>query len=131
MGSPALFAKQPVTNLQSLASHVLLESKSRRKDWGNWTQQLNLPDLKPKSTLQFEHLHFVLQAAVVGLGVALAPTSLIAHDMASGRLISPFPAQRMALNRYYYCVAPHAAPETLLLVQWLISSHTINDENGH
>jgi LysR family transcriptional regulator, glycine cleavage system transcriptional activator len=120
VGSPALFAKHPVSSLPSLASHALLMSKSRSKDWDHWKQQLNMPDLKPSKVLQFEHLHFVLQAAVDGLGVALAPTSLIAHDMASGRLISPFPQLRMALNRYYFGLAPNAAKETQLLVQWLV-----------
>ena len=57
--------------------------------------------MKPAGRLQFDHLHFVLQAAVDGLGVALAPTSLVAHDLASGRLQTALPAMRMALGRYY------------------------------
>lgn len=60
----------------------------------------------------------MLQAAVDGLGIALAPTSLVAHDLASGRLQSPLPALRMPLNRYYYGLAPDAAPEAAYVAQW-------------
>lgn len=120
VGSPALFARRPVTDPQSLAKHVLLLSKSRSKDWENWKKQVNASGLKPISCLQFDHLHFVLQAAVDGLGFALAPVSLIAHDMAAGRLISPLPQLRMALRRYYFGLAPKAAPETQHFVQWLM-----------
>jgi LysR family glycine cleavage system transcriptional activator len=63
-------------------------------------------------------LHFVLQAAVDGLGIALAPTSLVAHDLASGRLQSSLPALRMTLSRYYYGLAPDAAPEAQHVAAW-------------
>ncbi len=119
VGSPALFARLPVTAPDSLAQHVLLLSKSRSKDWENWKKQARTPRLKPASCLQFDHLHFVLQAAVDGLGFALAPVSLIAHDMAAGRLTSPLPEWRMALNCHYFGLAPNAARETLHFVQWL------------
>lgn len=124
VGSPALFASRPVIGPHSLASHVLLLSKSRSRDWENWKKQVNAPELNPASCLQFDHLHFVLQAAVDGLGFALAPVSLIAHDLAAGRLMSPLPELRMALSRHYFGLAPNAAPETQQFVQWLM------DEQG-
>lgn len=120
VGAPALFASRPVTGVHSLASHVLLLSKSRSHDWENWKRQVNAPDLNPASCLQFDHLHFVLQAAVDGLGFALAPVSLIAHDIASGRLVCPLPELRMALSQHYFGLAPDATPETQHFVQWLM-----------
>lgn len=119
VGSPTLFAHRPVTDPQSLAAHVLLLSKSRSKDWESWKKQVNAPGLKPANCLQFDHLHFVLQAAVDGLGFALAPTSLIAHDMAAGRLVSPLPTLRMPLSHYYFCLASDAAPQAQKFVQWI------------
>jgi LysR family transcriptional regulator, glycine cleavage system transcriptional activator len=68
-------------------------------------------------------LHFVLQAAVDGLGFAMAPVSLVAHDVAAGRLVCPLPDLRMALKPYYFALAPNAAPETLHFVKWLIEEH--------
>ncbi|MEO8021401.1 transcriptional regulator GcvA [Polaromonas sp.] len=120
VGSPALFASRPVTGPQSLAAHVLLLSKSRSKDWENWKKQVNAPGLKPANCLQFDHLHFVLQAAVDGLGFALAPVSLVTQDIASGRLVCPLPELRMALSCHYFGLARNAAPETQEFVQWLM-----------
>jgi LysR family glycine cleavage system transcriptional activator len=119
VGSPALFAERPVTGPPSLARHVLLLSKSRSHDWENWTRHVNAPGLKPASCLQFEHLHFVLQAAVDGLGFALAPACLVAHDLASQRLTCQLPGLRMALSRHYLGLSPHAAPQARQFVQWL------------
>jgi LysR family transcriptional regulator, glycine cleavage system transcriptional activator len=47
VGAPALFAHRPVTDAKSLSRHVLLLSKSRSKDWENWTKHVNEPSLKP------------------------------------------------------------------------------------
>jgi LysR family glycine cleavage system transcriptional activator len=119
VGAPSLFDAHPVTEPRSLAAHVLLSAKTRKEDWGDWKKHVGMPRLKPAGHLQFDHLHFVLQAAVDGLGFAAAPASLIAHDLASGRLLCPLPALRMALSRYYYCIAPDAAPEAQFFAEWL------------
>ncbi|MCB4362961.1 LysR family transcriptional regulator [Hydrogenophaga taeniospiralis] len=130
VGSPALFARCPVNGPASLASHVLLLSRSRSNDWEHWKQRANVPGLKPAGCLQFEHLHFVLQAAVDGLGFALAPTSLIAHDVASGRLVCPLPDVRMALSSHCVGVAPNASPQTQRFVQWLLEEMKTKTPSG-
>ena len=61
----------------------------------------------------------MLQAALDGLGFAVAPVSLITHDLASGRLVSPLPSLRLSLTRHYLGMAPDPSPETLVFVQWL------------
>ena len=108
-----------IIELRALSAHVLLLSKSRSKDWEGWKKQVNAPALRPASCLQFDHLHFVLQAALDGLGFAVAPVSLITHDLASGRLVSPLPSLRLPLTRHYLGMAPDPSPETLRFVQWL------------
>lgn len=118
VGAPALFKAQPLADLRALASHVLLSARTRKDDWDAWKKHVGAPRARPAGRLQFDHLHFVLQAAVDGLGIALAPTSLVSHDLASGRLQSPLPALRMTLHRYYYGLAPDAAPEAAYVAQW-------------
>lgn len=121
VGAASLFGERPVTGPRSLAAHVLLSSKTRRQDWSDWKKHVGAARLDPASQLQFDHLHFVLQAAVDGLGFAIGPASLIAHDLASGRLVCPLPELSMPLGRYYYGTAPGAAPETQFFVDWLES----------
>lgn len=118
VGAPALFKAHPLGDVRALAAHVQLSAKTRKGDWDAWKKQVGAPRTRAAGRLQFDHLHFVLQAAVDGLGVALAPTSLVAHDLASGRLMSPLPALRMKLTRYYYGIAPDAAPETRAVADW-------------
>ena len=118
VGAPALFKAQPLPDLRALASHVLLPARTRKSDRDAWKKLAGAPRARPAGRLQFDHLHFVLQAAVDGLGIALAPTSLVAHDLASGRLQSPLPELRMTLERYYYGLAPDAAPEAVCVAEW-------------
>lgn len=122
VGAPSLFGTQTMPaphQPQALAAHVLLLSRTRNGDWDDWKKHLHITRLKPAGQLQFDHLHFVLQAAVDGLGFALGPASLVAHDLASGRLLNPFPDLRMPLQRYYYGIAPDAAPEAMAFAEWL------------
>lgn len=118
VGAPALFKAHPLPDLRALAAHVLLSARTRKDDWDAWKKQFGAPRTRPAGRLQFDHLHFVLQAAIDGLGIALAPTSLVAHDLASGRLQSPMPEMRMTLQRYYYGLAPDAAPEAAYVAEW-------------
>jgi LysR family glycine cleavage system transcriptional activator len=120
VGAPSLFKAHPLDDLRALASHVLLSARTRKDDWDDWRKQVGAPRARPAGRLQFDHLHFVLQAAVDGLGIALAPTSLVAHDLASGRLQSPLPTLRMPLERYYYGLAPDAAPEAAYMAEWFV-----------
>jgi DNA-binding transcriptional LysR family regulator len=38
---------------------------------------------------EFEHYYFTLEAAVAGLGVAIAPWHLVMDDIRAGRLVAP------------------------------------------
>ena len=119
IGASALFKKHPVAEPRALADHVLLTSKSRGNDWEAWKRQVAAPRLKPAGRLQFDHLHFVVQAALDGLGVALVPLSLITQDLRSGRLVCPLPEHPLPLEQHCHGIAHGATPEALLFAQWL------------
>jgi len=121
VASPELLKNRPVTDPDSLSRHVLLYSKTRRGDWDAWSLQVGKARVRNQQMLQFDHLHFVMQAAIDGLGAAMAPVSLLGHDLASGRLAAPLPHLRLPLSRYYYGVAPDAGPESQLFIAWLES----------
>lgn len=119
VGAPALFAAQPVRAARDLARHTLLLSRTRRADWDDWKRHVGAARARPAGRLQFDHLHFVLQAALDGLGFAVAPVSLVSHDLAAGRLTSPLPQLRLPLARHYYALSPNAAPESRVFTAWL------------
>ncbi len=119
VAAPSLLKTRPITSARSLGAHVLLACKTRKQDWDDWKMHIGLPRLKPARRLQFDHLHFVLQAAVDGLGFALTPTSLLGTDVAQGRLVCPLPDLRMPLPSVYYGRAPGAGREAHLFIDWL------------
>jgi LysR family glycine cleavage system transcriptional activator len=43
----------------------------------------------------FDHFFLSLQAAINGLGAAVGPFALIQDDLASGRLVAPFPERTL------------------------------------
>jgi len=118
-GAPALL--QHVREPQALESRALLLSRSRRQDWEDWKKRAGMPRLRPRQQIFFDHLYFVLQAAVDGLGFTIAPVSLLSNDLASGRLACALPELRLPLTRHYYGLAPSPSRETLLFAQWLDS----------
>ena len=66
-----------------------------QRDPALFNEWLRLQDLTRGSgsvdpEARFDHLYYLLEAAVAGLGVAIAPEPLIAEDLASGRLAAPW-----------------------------------------
>jgi LysR family glycine cleavage system transcriptional activator len=117
--SPAFQARYGVTDPGALAGLTLLRSKSRKGDWEAWLEHVGIDGVRPVGQMQFDHVHFVLQAVEDGLGFAIVPFSLISHDVALGRLCCPLPDMRLPVTRYYYGVSPNATPEARYFIAWL------------
>ena len=119
VAAPSLLKKKPIVDPRSLAQHTLLVVRTRKQDWDDWKTQVGLPRLRPAGRLQFDHSHIVLQAAVDGLGFAIAASSLLGTDVAQGRLVCPLPRLRLKLPPMYYGCAPGTGRETQLFAEWL------------
>jgi LysR family glycine cleavage system transcriptional activator len=87
--NPELLRKCPIETVQDLRRHTLLHSTTTRTSWSHWLSTAGAPDLTPLRHMQFEHVYLQLQAAVDGVGVALASMPLIEGDIAAGRLVCP------------------------------------------
>jgi DNA-binding transcriptional LysR family regulator len=74
----------------ALLGESLLHTTSRPQAWPFWAGSQGLPADTLKQGQGFEHLYFLLEAALAGLGVAIAPQQLVADDLASGRLLAPW-----------------------------------------
>jgi len=69
-----------------------LSDDPRRVGWTAWLEHAGL---SPRSAsgprgVRFSHAYLALEAALAGDGVALARRSLVADDLARGRLVAPF-----------------------------------------
>ncbi len=74
----------------ALLEETLLHTASRPQAWPNWVRQQGLDPARLRLGQSFEHLYFLLEAALAGLGVAIAPQQLVADDLKSGRLLAPW-----------------------------------------
>ena len=80
---------------------------------------------------RFNQSSMVIEAAVLGRGVALAKTALAARDLRQGRLIQPF-SSAVKVDFAYYIVAPRAKlnlPKVSFFIDWL--RHEAGQEEPH
>jgi LysR family glycine cleavage system transcriptional activator len=90
--SPHLTAAQTsLKTLDDLDRHTLLHSTARPANWGLWLAEMGKPNIVGAHQLQFESSSLAYQAAIEGLGIAMAQLPLVLDDLRSGRLILPFP----------------------------------------
>lgn len=70
------------------SSARLLHTRTRPDAWVDWTKCADIQVAHDRGQW-FEHFYFSLQAAVAGLGVAIAPFQLVRDDLANGLLVAP------------------------------------------
>jgi DNA-binding transcriptional LysR family regulator len=71
---------------EALSLMPLLHTESRPQAWREWAVRADVDGARLQMGTGFDHLYYLLEAAVAGLGVAIAPEPLVAEDLASGRL---------------------------------------------
>jgi LysR family glycine cleavage system transcriptional activator len=98
--SPQILRNRPVKSVDDLNRHTLLHSATTRSDWSEWLAIAGRPMLPTVRHVEFEHVHLQLQAAVDGLGIALASMPLIESDIAAGRLTCPIPGPHWRAENY-------------------------------
>jgi DNA-binding transcriptional LysR family regulator len=106
-----------------LAGHILLEALSAPEDWVDWRQATGAPAVGARR-LSFGDERFGLEAALRGLGIALADRSLAAEPLAAGRLVAPLEPREMLRGTAWFLLYPadpaaRAAPIAALR-DWLL-----------
>jgi len=84
------FAELAMLAPAQLLAEPLLHTASRPQAWPQWVQLNGLDSANLHPGQGFEHLYYLLEAAVAGLGIAIAPEQLVADDLAAGRLQAPW-----------------------------------------
>ena len=110
-------------NLNGLRADALnlprLETRTRPSVWHEWLRLMRQDGQgMPPATRTFDHYHLTIEAALTGLGAAIAPWHLVAGDVASGRLIAPHGFLHSDY-RYVVKVAGPGRRKTEHFVQWL------------
>ena len=105
-----------------LLSEPLLFTRSRPQAWPQWAQAQQLPASDLNFAQGFEHLYYLLEAAVAGLGVAIAPEHLVRSDIANGRLIAPWGFVETTAKLVLLARKNQHTQRAQQLADWLINS---------
>ena len=91
----------------ALLAETLIVSRTAPEDWADWFTHAGLRGMRPRRSMAFGSSLLPVQAALNGLGIALADLALIGDDLSAGRLLVL--AGQPALMRgtgYYLTYAP-------------------------
>lgn len=126
--SPQLLTgKRPLRQPTDLRYHILIHDDTipddrLRPTWEDWLRAARAPGVDPTAGPHFSNSGLALSAAIDGLGVALAARSMVAADVAAGRLVIPFDVS-IGRNYAYYLVAPQAVadrPAVTAFRDWIL-----------
>lgn len=126
--APGLLAgAHPLREPADLAHHTLLHAEWRMQrvsgaNWRIWLKAAHLPEIDPERGLRFNLDAMTVQAAIDGLGVALAPSTLVEEDLKTGRLVMPFAdGVRVAADFRHFLVYPDPpSPKAVAFRDWAL-----------
>lgn len=89
--SPKLLEKGPPLAVPGdLAQHTLLHSMLRPGHWPHWLRGAGVEGVNGREGNSHGSSALCYQAAIEGLGVAIAQVNFVIDDIAAGRLVTPF-----------------------------------------
>lgn len=119
-------ARLPLGNPADLRRHVLLgfhdpAGRFPWLSWAAWLEAMGVEELSPETTLAFDQYDQVLQAALLGQGVALGRMTLAEQYIREGRLVTLFGAPTSPGRGFHAILSSRAREkdEARDFVQWL------------
>ncbi|MEL7371787.1 MAG: transcriptional regulator GcvA [Myxococcota bacterium] len=134
--SPQLLASGPkLEKAEDLVNHVLLQDEMMkhdplRPDWTKWFAAAGVNGVDTSRGFSFSHASMMLDAASAGQGVALGRSTLVADDVASGRLVRLFTTSFTCGFGYYIAVPKGVplGPRIQAFRDWLLQEAQITEE---
>ena len=123
VGSPKLLSGRTPRNGHDLDQFVLLHATPRLNDWELWLKIAGIASIDPHRGMRFEHSGLVYQAAVNGLGLAMAQTIHIREELERGRLVTIL-GTPLKTARSYFLIYPPTKSKDLRIgafAEWMKS----------
>lgn len=127
-GPGLLEGAHPLREPADLRHHTLLHDASTYTDasnpqWSAWLKHAGAPEVDASRGLSFTPSHLVINAAIDGLGVALAKDSWVEQDLLAGRLVRPFDVALPVESAYYMVFPSHRGDDVRIatFVEWVRS----------
>ena len=104
----------PVDSIEALLAMPLLHDSATvddgsDSDWKSWLAYCGKPNLRCHAGQHFSEAGMLINAAMLGLGVALARVSLVADHILNGVLVCPLPMSTPAAYSYHLLGLPEQA----------------------
>lgn len=123
---------KPLKRPADLAHHTLLYDLRWADMWPRWFDAAGLRLSRSQRKLSVSFSGLILQAALDGVGVALAQVALAGDDLAAGRLVKLFDIVLPGSNGYFV-VTPSARtdhPHVAAFRTWLLAETTREEAGG-
>jgi LysR family glycine cleavage system transcriptional activator len=124
--SPALLAERPLRTHADIRAHTLLHDDSPDEDatcpdWAMWLRAAGVEGIDASRGPRFNQSSLVLEAAILGRGIALAKARIAAADLAAGRVVKPFDvSEPIEFGYHLVCrTAKIGARKVALFRDWL------------
>ena len=119
--SPRLLKGRKAPRPNTLHTMTWLRAEMRPADWEAWLARAGITAQAPRNALYFDHTYLALEAAIDGLGVAMAPLQLIDDELQSGRLQVLFPKLVAPAPGYYsvYRKSSQGQRAVSAFIEWL------------
>ena len=124
---PALLEEFSMANTALMAQDTvrlpLLHLSSRINAWPDWMAAQGV-DCDMFAGTSFEHFHMLLEAAKMGMGVALMPTLMVAESIAAGALVAPFGSAVKTPHEYFLSYPADKADleQVVIFRDWLLAN---------
>jgi len=130
--APSLVKALAIREPKALRRATLLVHRSRPDTWAKWFERYELGAIGSLPSLAFEQFTMVFQAAVAGLGVAIAPSFLMQPELASGELVTLFAPiiEEDQGDFLAYPVEKAHFPPVIAFRNWILNETTMAQEKG-
>ncbi|MDK2779397.1 MAG: transcriptional regulator GcvA [Pseudomonadota bacterium] len=121
----------PLREPADLRHHTLIYVSKRKYEWDNWLELAGAGFITPKNSLAISSGQLATAAALDGLGIALADSTLTSREVASGRLVVPFDI-KLDTHKAFYLVYRKHRPLTVgmkAFKEWLMSEMQVQDDD--
>ena len=118
--------RRPLKRPEDLRHHVLLTMLDANRrwpwlSWAAWLEARGVEDFTPAGNLSFDQYDQLMQAAILGQGIALGRMTLAAQAIRKKQLVTLFGRQQQLARGYHAIFARAAAerPEAKAFVAWV------------
>ncbi|CAG9296830.1 LysR substrate-binding domain-containing protein [Celerinatantimonas diazotrophica] len=114
------------TFTECLLSKPLLHTITRQNAWDDWSSHTYKIKSKQQQIV-YEHFYFMIEAAMSGLGIAIAPYILVKNELKMGNLIAPLGFKKNNL-KYHILHKSTVNKPIQNLINWLITQSQLESD---